>query len=238
MRPGEEKIVVLDPGHGGKDPGAVGPTGLRESDVVLTVAGWCSAHLKRMGVKVYFTREIDEFITLEDRAKFANEKRADAFLSIHCNSAKNPAQGIETFIARRTAVSYPLAESVQESLTGHFHSTPDRGVKRANFTVLTRTAMAAALAELEFIHTRKGEKILRKSENLERYGKALALGVAQFLGVTDWAFVNADPEEPEACSACEEKQEFKAMTPGDFVEVGARLSMLETRVERLEGPGR
>lgn len=220
-------MVVLDPGHGGIDPGAMGPGGLKESDVVLRVAKSCQRHLELWGVKVFMTRSNDSYISLEGRAKYANQKRADAFLSIHCNSAKNPAQGIETFIARRTAVSYPLAEAIQEQLVGSFPGSPDRGVKRANFTVLTKTAMAAALAELEFIHTPKGERILSDEATQDLYGFVLATGLAEFLGMKS-PEETKDPEEPVVCAACDEVE--VATTPADFVEVGQRLKRLEREV--------
>ena len=93
------KRVVLDPGHGGKDPGAIGFGGLREKDIVLTVAKKVAHDIStRMGIEVVLTRKTDVFIPLEERTAIANTKGGDLFISIHANSApSNQAHGIETY---------------------------------------------------------------------------------------------------------------------------------------------
>ncbi|GAB4237499.1 MAG: N-acetylmuramoyl-L-alanine amidase [Acidobacteriota bacterium] len=92
--------VVLDPGHGGKDTGTIGPTGLREKDVVLDVALRLRDLLvDRLGVEVIMTREDDRFVPLEERTAIANERGADLFVSIHANASRNRrAAGIETYV--------------------------------------------------------------------------------------------------------------------------------------------
>ncbi|MFG5142549.1 N-acetylmuramoyl-L-alanine amidase, partial [Campylobacter lari] len=95
------KIIVIDPGHGGKDPGTLGDKGVREKDVVLSVALKLGNELKKRGYKIYYTRSTDKFINLRDRTSMANEKMADLFISIHANAAPNKQraktlQGIET----------------------------------------------------------------------------------------------------------------------------------------------
>ncbi|EAK0945945.1 N-acetylmuramoyl-L-alanine amidase [Campylobacter lari] len=96
------KIIVIDPGHGGKDPGTLGDKGVREKDVVLSVALKLGNELKKRGYRIYYTRSTDKFINLRDRTSMANEKMADLFISIHANAAPNKQraktlQGIETF---------------------------------------------------------------------------------------------------------------------------------------------
>ncbi len=93
------KSVVIDAGHGGKDPGAIGPTGLKEKDVTLRIAKRVAAILQReFGMEVHLTRKKDKFITLERRTAIANAKKADLFISIHVNSARNRRlRGIETY---------------------------------------------------------------------------------------------------------------------------------------------
>ena len=93
------KRVVLDPGHGGKDPGAIGLHGLREKDIVLTVAKKVARKLtSKMGIEVVLTRKTDVFIPLEERTAIANTKGGDLFISIHANAAPSPqVQGIETY---------------------------------------------------------------------------------------------------------------------------------------------
>ena len=80
------RTIVIDPGHGGKDPGAIGPTGVMEKDVVLGISLELRKMLEKAGLKVYMTREKDVFIPLIDRTRFANEKRADLFVSIHADA--------------------------------------------------------------------------------------------------------------------------------------------------------
>lgn len=91
--------VVVDAGHGGKDPGAIGPTGLREKTVTMKLARKVAAKLKkRLGCRVYLTRNSDKYIGLTQRTAIANSKKADIFISIHINAAKNRRlRGIETY---------------------------------------------------------------------------------------------------------------------------------------------
>lgn len=101
------KIVVLDAGHGGKDVGAVGKNKLYEKNIVLNIALEAGKILKNRGYKVYYTRNNDKFINLRDRTSFANEKKADIFISIHANAAPNEKkakemQGIETYFLSPT----------------------------------------------------------------------------------------------------------------------------------------
>lgn len=87
------KTVVIDPGHGGKDPGAIGVSGIKEKNVVLSIALKLKEILKKNdGITVYLTREKDVFIPLQDRTKFANQKKADLFISIHADAISGNAQ--------------------------------------------------------------------------------------------------------------------------------------------------
>lgn len=96
-----KRVVIIDPGHGGSDPGAIGPTGLKESEVTLKVALHLEELLKKAGIPTYLTRHKDDFISLEDRTNFANQKNGFVFVSIHANSTLNnrpTAVGTETFV--------------------------------------------------------------------------------------------------------------------------------------------
>lgn len=84
--PIEIKTVVIDPGHGGRDPGAISPWGLREKEVNLSIAKYLYHALKNRGIKVYLTRYSDYFVSLRQRVLFARKKNADLFISIHANS--------------------------------------------------------------------------------------------------------------------------------------------------------
>ncbi len=96
--------IVLDPGHGGKDTGAIGVSGLMEKDVVLAVAKKLAARLRsEMRIEVVMTREDDTFIPLEERTAIANKEGADLFISLHTNASPNPrVRGIETYYLNNT----------------------------------------------------------------------------------------------------------------------------------------
>ena len=96
-----KRVVIIDPGHGGKDPGAIGPTGLKEKEVTLGIALYLEKLLKGAGIPTYLTRSKDEFVYLENRTNFANQKNGFVFVSLHANSVLNhrpSAKGIETFV--------------------------------------------------------------------------------------------------------------------------------------------
>lgn len=99
--PGFEKVIVIDPGHGGRDAGAVGYKKYREKVVVMQIANELAKILKKQGYKVQMTRSGDQFIKLQQRTKFANRKSADLFISIHANAVPkrnaDKAYGIETY---------------------------------------------------------------------------------------------------------------------------------------------
>ncbi len=96
--------IVLDPGHGGKDSGAVGVGGLKEKDVVLSIAKYCAEILREKGFKVVLTRDSDVFIPLAQRIKIANDAKANLFVSIHANASLDPsAKGMEVFFLNATS---------------------------------------------------------------------------------------------------------------------------------------
>jgi len=110
--------IVIDPGHGGKDPGAISPTGLMEKDITLSVAKLLRKRLKKEGFEVFLTREKDVFIPLEERTAFANRKKADLFLSLHVNSnTKKSVRGIETYFLNLTTDSSAIEVAARENAT-------------------------------------------------------------------------------------------------------------------------
>ena len=111
--------IVLDPGHGGKDPGAVGPGGIAEKDIVLAVAKKLARKLQQeMGVEVVLTRKDDRFIPLEDRTAIANAEAADLFVSLHMNASPNSeAKGLETYYLDNTTDEASLRLAARENST-------------------------------------------------------------------------------------------------------------------------
>lgn len=144
--------IFIDAGHGGKDSGAVNVK-IFEKDIALSIALKLEKMLKAYGIETVMSRSTDVFVTLQDRAKLANNSNADLFVSIHVNSSINPAKGIETLVYSYCGNNKDVAQNVQDNLitaTG----TLDRGVKeRPDLYVLLQTKMTAILIETGFIKT-------------------------------------------------------------------------------------
>lgn len=109
------RSVVIDAGHGGKDYGAVSPWGIREKDLALEIARAVRDELKENGIRVIMTRDRDRFIPLSNRAKIANEKDADLFVSIHANAAASPElRGFEVYYLSDSAPAASLSALPRE----------------------------------------------------------------------------------------------------------------------------
>ncbi len=182
--------VCLDSGHGQHDPGAIGPTGLREKDVTLAVALNVGEKLKRSGIEVVYTRTDDrpdfpkdQRQNLARRVSIANMSKADCFVSIHCNSATNrTAHGTETFCVKTGYSAEKLARAIQTEVI-RATGLNDRGVKTANFYVIKYTQMPAALIEMAFISNPNEEKLLASKDFQDKTAGAIARGICNYLGV-------------------------------------------------------
>jgi N-acetylmuramoyl-L-alanine amidase len=174
-------LVAIDPGHGGSDPGAIGPTGLRESDIVLDVALRLRELLARDGIRTVMTREADVSMELGDRPKFARERGATMFVSIHANaSTRAEVNGSETYYL--TAQSLVLAQMIQDEL-GALTGTPSRGIKTANFLVLRDNDVPTVLVETAFLTHADDETRLRDVEFRQRLAQAIYSGINRFLAI-------------------------------------------------------
>lgn len=175
--------IFIDPGHGGNDPGTVGPTGLREKDINLNIGINLKQILEKHGVDARLTRADDRRIELAERVKMANSNNADYFVSIHNNSATNSAAtGTETFAFYNSAVGSKLAAYIQKSLVKEI-GLPDRGVKGSGFLVLKETKMPAVLVEVAFINNPKEENLLKDQNFLYKAALGIAKGVLEFVGI-------------------------------------------------------
>ena len=192
-------IVWLDAGHGGADSGALSPLGLKESDVALAISLYAGKVLEEHGVIVQHSRITDRSLTLTERSSLANKAKAALFVSVHLNSAKNPASGIETFALNEDSKGKPLAERVQDEMLDAFPDANDRGVKVARFSVLRKTQMPACLVEVGFIHTNAGHERFSKQSTIESAGRAIAYGILKQLGVAilDEALTTEEAENTE-----------------------------------------
>ncbi|MGO0121950.1 N-acetylmuramoyl-L-alanine amidase [Desulfothermobacter acidiphilus] len=177
------KKIVIDPGHGGSDPGAIGPTGYQEKAFTLAVARLLATKLRERGAQVLLTRDSDVTLDLAPRVEKANCWEADAFLSIHANaSTDSSVAGLSTWYCPSgfcpKGSSY-LARCVQEAMVQELQ-LPDLGVRTANFYVVRYTQMPAVLAEVGFISNPGEESLLRTPEFQERVAQALVSGLERF----------------------------------------------------------
>ncbi len=140
--------VVLDPGHGGNDSGAVGPAGIKEKDVTLDVAKRTKPILVAAGIDVALTREDDRYVTLEERAARANQLGADLFVSIHCNAAENHGRrGVETYVLDTTRDEIAQRVATRENATSAA-ATAELGSILASMRFADQASHSTHLAEL------------------------------------------------------------------------------------------
>ncbi len=206
---GQFKTVVLDPGHGGYDKGAVSSYGC-EKDFALDVARNIKPLLEAKGLTVKMTRDSDIFVPLELRARIANASKDAVFVSIHFNATDaNPAaNGFEIYsltprgapssqddaLALRfmnmeagspvDAPSLALSMSVFHSVVGHF-SEFDRGIKRARFAVLRLTKIPAILVEGGFLTERAESRLIAQSAWRAKLAQSIATGIINYKGLVD-----------------------------------------------------
>ena len=177
--------VVIDPGHGGPDPGAVGIGGLRETDVVLDVCLQIARLLQARGVQVLMTRTSEVDVDLPPRVALANSSGADLFVSVHANAlsmARPDVNGIETFFFEGAgSPSRRLAVALQEQMVAISPGTPDRGVRTGRFFVIRRTVMPSALVEMGFLTGEIDSRRLADANFRRRMALALSAGILNAL---------------------------------------------------------
>jgi N-acetylmuramoyl-L-alanine amidase len=135
---GVVKTVIIDPGHGGKDPGAIGVGGIREKDVTLKLSRALARRLRDMGFRVVLTRESDSWVSLEERTAIAEANEGDLFISLHANAARRrAANGIETYSPDQNHERHSLRVAMREN-----------GVTRSQLDELQRTLAKLRIAEI------------------------------------------------------------------------------------------
>ncbi len=177
------KVIVIDPGHGGYDPGAVGSAGIKEKDLNLDVALMLYDILQlRTDAKLFLTRSTDKFITLSNRTQLARHKKADVFLSIHHNSdVIGEKHGIETYVHHNASQStWALADHIQRSLTASLGFV-DRGILVGNFQVIRQlTDRNALLLELGYLSNQSEAKLLNKTVTKQKAAQAIYEGIIRY----------------------------------------------------------
>jgi N-acetylmuramoyl-L-alanine amidase len=174
-------VVALDAGHGGRDPGAIGPTGLREAEVVLDIAQRVRDLLSQDGVHVLMIRDSDATVELDDRTRLAREGGATAYVSIHTNASTRAAvNGTETYYL--TPQSLALAQMIQDEL-GAVLGIPSRGIRTANFIVLRDNDAPSVLVEAAYISHADDEARLRDQGFRQEVAEAIHRAIMRFLAV-------------------------------------------------------
>jgi N-acetylmuramoyl-L-alanine amidase len=173
--------VVLDAGHGGYDNGASKGTRMEKNDTLKMVLA-IGPILKNCGVNVIYTRSTDVFIPLTDRSTISNNAKANLFVSIHRNSSTNAsANGAETFVYTSPSnAALKLAQNIQTRIAA-VGVQGNRGVSKANYSVLRKTTAPAVLVELNFISNDKDNELF--DSNFNAYANAIANGILADLGI-------------------------------------------------------
>jgi N-acetylmuramoyl-L-alanine amidase len=177
-------LVMLDPGHGGKDPGAIGPSGLREVDVILPVAKRVAAILEKQGIAVKMTRNSDYFVGLDERVSMSREAGATLFVSIHANSIDNrpDVNGLETY---HYNLGQSFAETVHSTVVDYVNKNgfyiADRRVRSARFLVLRKSSIPAILVETGYLTSDVEAARLRRDDYQRVMAEGIAKGIVQYI---------------------------------------------------------
>lgn len=176
-----QPVVVLDPGHGGADPGAVGINGIQEKQIVMAISRQVAAILQAQGITVVLTRQGDEEIDLQPRVDTAEQANANLFVSIHANAIsldRPEVNGVETYYYSDLGARF--AEVLHRRVLG-VTGMGDRGVRQARFYVLRRTSMPAVLIETGFVTGAIDAPQLTNPIWQGRMSSAIAQGILDYL---------------------------------------------------------
>ncbi|GAA4954289.1 hypothetical protein GCM10023314_29880 [Algibacter agarivorans] len=185
----QKTIIVIDPGHGGKDSGAVGINGILEKDVVLNISKEILKLNKSLfsnEFDIYLTRYKDTLISLSDRSRLANSLNADVFVSLHCNASQTHSKGMEVYVYhshnQNTKASIALGLSVLNESTQKL-GFKKRGVKFADFQVLRETTafFPALLIEMGFITNPDEADYFLKTKNIKGMTLSIFMGITNYL---------------------------------------------------------
>jgi N-acetylmuramoyl-L-alanine amidase len=192
-------VIVLDPGHGGIDPGAVGKKGLYEKDITLNICG----HLQKlfedsMGVKALLTREEDVYFSLKGRTGFANNHSADLFISVHCNAAprnKNSC-GFETYFLSEAKTTEARAAAALENASLKFDGIePTDEVTKILYDLAQSSYLEESNILAEFIQTSAENNVSVPSRGISQAGFYVLRGAFMPAVLVETAFISNLEEE-------------------------------------------
>lgn len=180
-------LVIIDPGHGGKDPGAIGLANtahaIRESDAAIILSSKLSDELEKLEILSILTRCFDEYVPLQRRTRIANAIGAPAFVSIHMNaSSAAQASGFEVLHYKPSGSGRSLAKAIIESVASGVPELKNRGVKpRDNLYVLRATNMPAVIVECGFITNDGDRELVLDPDGSDRLAFSIAEGIKGWL---------------------------------------------------------
>ncbi|ACK64677.1 cell wall hydrolase/autolysin [Rippkaea orientalis PCC 8801] len=172
-------LVVIDPGHGGKDPGAIGLGGLQEKNVILPISLDVSRLLQERGVQVMLTRNADYFVSLQGRTQMANQARANIFVSIHANAVgggRTEVNGLEVYYHGNRELADAIHRSIRRTV-----NIRDRGVRQARFYVLRTSRMPSSLVEVGFVTGAEDNANLSNPAYRQQMAQAIAQGILDYI---------------------------------------------------------
>ncbi|MAX70959.1 MAG: N-acetylmuramoyl-L-alanine amidase [Flavobacteriaceae bacterium] len=190
---GQQKVIVIDSGHGGNDTGAIGVNDIQEKDVTLGIAKeilWLNKTLLNDRFDVYLTRYNDTLISLSDRSRLAKSLNADVYVSLHCNASYTSSKGMDIYVHRTNSNEENLKESIGMGLSILEESTlklgfKKRGVQFANFQVLREntTYRPSILIEMGFITNTDEANYFLKPKNIRAMALAILMGLYNYLNI-------------------------------------------------------
>jgi N-acetylmuramoyl-L-alanine amidase len=183
--PNGRVLVMIDPGHGGKDPGAIGLGGLREVDVILPIAKRVAAILESNGYKTKLTRDSDYFVGLDERVSMANQYNATIFVSIHANSidGRPDVNGLETYYYGQEGgkLAEIVHRNVLATVTQKGYYLGDRNTRSARFLVLRKSRIPAILVETGYLTNEIEVQRLRSDAYRATEAQGIANGIMEYL---------------------------------------------------------
>lgn len=188
------KTIAVDPGHGGYDPGAKGPSGTLEKDLNLAIAFKLKAALEQSGAKVVMTREQDvdlvtpgegtkKFRDLSNRLKIVEENHATLLISIHMNSFGSRWRGAQVFYHPKNIKNQELAVAIQEELRLQLNNTNRQALPINSAFLLQEAEIPAVIVEAGFLTNPNEEKLLKDPAYQEKIAQAIIAGIAKYLAV-------------------------------------------------------
>lgn len=175
------KTIIIDPGHGGDDPGAQGCSGLLEKDVVLDISLRLADLFSRAAVYTVLTRDTDGWLDLEDRIELIRSYNADIYISVHANSFPEPIwSGAQTFYFSKSEEAKSLAVFIQRELAGRLGPNVRKVKPGDDYFVLRKSSVPAVIVEVGFLSNPREEALLAQKDYRRRVAEAIFYGTVNY----------------------------------------------------------